>query len=293
MIDDLIDTLEREHSADGVTLVPGAKNLVAQGYADDVSSPSGTRAGLQRIINTYNSHLARWKGVVNIDKSCTLTFHPDGAAVDAVGAPVADDGAGVWYWNGTPLPHVNKIKYLGLVFTSDCTWDAHVARARACGYAALAKWRGVLRNKLLTLGTKLTVISACVKTPITYGMEVWAPRTAACAKSLEMPLRRALCAALGIPGGEARALYPVDLMHYDTAVRPIASENRAAHVRYWHRIRSLPETRLQRRALDMLPDTHPWLRRALQWRDELVEADSEAHIAEILTDEPPPSTTIR
>ena len=144
-------------------------------------------------------------------------------------------------------------------------------------------WRGVLRNKLLTLGTKLTVISACVKTPITYGMEVWAPRTAACAKSVEMPLRRALRAALGIPGGEARAFSPVDLMHYDTAVRPIASETRAAHVRYWHRIRSLPETRLQRRALAMLPNTHPWLRCALQWRDELVEADPEAPIADILT----------
>ena len=114
MIDDLIDALERTHAADGVTLVRGAKNLVAQGYADDISSPSGTRAGLQRIINSYNSHLARWKGVVNIDKSCTLTFNPDGAAADSTGAHVADDGEGAWHWNGTPLPHVHKIKYLGL-----------------------------------------------------------------------------------------------------------------------------------------------------------------------------------
>jgi hypothetical protein len=288
MIDDLIDTLERTHGADGVTLVPGAKNLVAQGYADDISSPSGTRVGLQRIINTYSSHLARWKGVVNIDKSCTLTFNPGGAAVDSTGAHIADDGEGAWNWNGTPMPHVHKIKYLGLVFTSDCTWDAHVARARECGFGALAMWRGVLRNNLLTLGTKLTVISACIKTPITYGMEVWAPRTTACAKALEVPLRRALRAALGVPSGEARALYPVDLMHYDTAVRTIASETRAAHVRYWQSVRSLPEARLQRVTLDMLPGTHPWLRRALQWRDELVEADPEAPIADILTDDPPP-----
>ena len=293
MIDDLIDTLERTHGADGVTLVPGAKNLVAQGYADDISSPSGTRVGLQRIINTYSSHLARWKGVVNIDKSCTLTFNLGGAAVDSTGAHIADDGEGAWNWNGTPMPHVHKIKYLGLVFTSDCTWDAHVARARECGFGALAMWRGVLRNNLLTLGTKLTVISACIKTPITYGMEVWAPRTTACAKALEVPLRRALRAALGVPSGEARALYPVDLVHYDTAVRTIASETRAAHVRYWQRVRSFPEARLQRVTLDKLPGTHPWLRRALQWRDELVEADPEAPIADILTDEPPPLPLLR
>jgi hypothetical protein len=107
-----------------------------------------------------------------------------------------------------------------------------------------------------------------------------------------MPLRHALRTALGIPGGIARSLYPVNLIHYDTAIRPIASENRAAHVRYWQRIRSMPESRLQRCALDMQSPQHPWLKRTLKWRDRLVAADPDAAIAEVLSAEPalaPPS----
>ena len=65
-----------------------------------------------------------------------------------------------------------KVKYLGVIFTSECTWDAHTAYSRSKGFAAYALWKGVLRNKRLTLGTKLSVIAACVKPPMTYGMEV-------------------------------------------------------------------------------------------------------------------------
>jgi hypothetical protein len=167
MIDDLIETLENEHGADGVSLVPGRKNLVAQGFADDVASLAATRAGLTQIISTYRSHLALWKGAVNTTKSCTITFHPAGAAVTVAGEPVADDGDGPWHWGDTPLPHVDKVKYLGIIFTSNCKWDAHAAYARSKGLAAYALWKGVLRNKLLSLGTKLTVIAACVKPPTT------------------------------------------------------------------------------------------------------------------------------
>jgi hypothetical protein len=93
---------------------------------------------------------------------------------------------------------------------------------------------------------------------------------------------------LSIPDGEARTLYPVHLMHYDTAVRPFASDNRAAHVRYWQRVRMLPVSRLQHCALGMLTPRHPWLERVMSWRDEIVAADPTAPVVALLANDPPP-----
>jgi hypothetical protein len=180
------------------------------------------------------------------------------------------------------------VKYLGVFFTSDCTWGEHAAYARSKGYAALAMWKSVLRNKRISLPAKLAVITACIKPCVTYGMEVWAPPGGQPAKALETPLRCALRAALGVPAGEARSLYPANLMHYDAAIRPFASDNRAAHVRYWQRVRMLPVSRLQHSALEMLAPRHPWLVRVKRWRDEIVAADPDAPIVALLADDSPP-----
>ena len=294
MIDDLIDTLQTNCAADGIALVPDHRQatLVAQGYADDVSSLSGTRAGLQRIIDVYRSHLALWKGEVNIKKSCTMTFHAGGRSDDLPAGPTPADAPAPWLWGDAALPHVDKVKYLGVVFTSDCTWNEHAAYARSKGYAALAMWKGVLRNRHISLPAKLAVITACIKPCVTYGMEVWAPPDGRPAKALEAPMRCALRTALGVPGGDARNLYPVHLMHYDTAIRPFASDNRAAHVRYWQRVRMMPASRLQHRALSMLTPRHPWLKRVVRWRDEIVAADPDASIAALLADQVPPPSPV-
>jgi Reverse transcriptase (RNA-dependent DNA polymerase) len=289
MIDDLIETLQSRHHADGITFQPPHANLVAQGYADDIACISPSRAGLQRAIDTCASHLALWKGVVNVAKSPTLVFNPSGASSTPAGNPVQEAGDDCWLWGSTPLPQVSKVKYLGLILTSDCSWKEHAAYAASKGHAAYAAWKSVLRNPLLSLRSKLSVITACIKPCITYGMEVWAP-PAAQRDSLEMPLRHALRAALGVPYGVARSHYPVDLMHYDTAVRPVASENRAAHVRFWQRVRTMPESRLQRRVFETLQPGHPWVARAHAWRDELVAADPAAAVADALSAPAPPPT---
>ena len=118
------------------------------------------------------------------------------------------------------------------------------ARRFTCGTA--------LNNRLFSRRVKLTIINTCIKPCITYGMEIWAPPPGT-ETALEMPVRNAMRTALGVPGGQSRTQYPVDLLHFDTAVRPVLSDARAAHVRYWQRVRTLPTLRLQRRALDMLP----------------------------------------
>jgi hypothetical protein len=137
----------------------------------------------------YRSHLALWKGEVNIKKSCTITFNAGGRSDDLPLGLTPTTAHAPWQWGDTALPHVNKVKYLGVVFTSDCTWDAHAAYARQKGYAALAMWKSVLRNKRLGLPAKLAVITACIKPCVTYGMEVWAPPNGQAAKALEAPLR--------------------------------------------------------------------------------------------------------
>jgi hypothetical protein len=74
---------------------------------------------------------------VNVAKSCTITFHVAGCS-DALDEPALAAGGTPWLWGGTALPHVTKVKYLGVMFTSDCKWDAHTAYARSKGFVALA-----------------------------------------------------------------------------------------------------------------------------------------------------------
>lgn len=291
MIDDLLQELQSQCQEEGISMLPNCDSLVAQGFADDIEAVSGTRAGLQTIINTFKRHLDKWKGVANTSKCHTLVFNPGGSASDPSGNPVEEAGEDAWHWGDTALENRTKTKNLGIVLTSDCKWIEHAKLARAKGRAALHVWMKALSNKYLSIRTKLAIINTCIKPCMTYGMEIWTPPPS-WQQSLETPVRNAIRIALGIPKGPERSRYPSDLLHYDTAVRPVASDNIAAHVRYWNRIRNLPAVRPQRQALDMLPVTNSWNRRTRRWRDAIVAADPEAPAAGLLQDDPqlPPNT---
>ena len=200
-----------------------------------------------------------------------------------------DPGPDQWTWGDAPLANRDSTKNLGLVLTADCEWEAHAKLARRKGQAAFHMWKRTLQNPHITMRAKLAIINSCIKPCMTYGMELWTPPRSILV-SLEVPVRQALRAALGVPRGPGRARYPSALLHHDSAVRTLASDNRAAHVRYWSRVRHLPAGRLQQQTLAMLPPDNPWLTRVSQWRAEMVAVDPESASSVALAgDAPEPS----
>jgi hypothetical protein len=294
MIDDLLQALQEQCQDDGIAIVPSYENLVTQGYADDIEGISGTRAGLQRIINVIKDHLELWKQPANPSKCHTVVFNTNGQPSNPDGEPCQEEGPDLWQWGETPLKNQDQTKNLGLILTSDCEWAAHTAYARTKGLAAYHIWKQTLSNPYLLRQTKFTIIKTCIKPAITYGMEIWAPPPAM-AGSLETPLRLAIRTALGIPYGAERRRYPVDLMHNDTAIRCLASDNKAAHVRFMLRVQHLPASRLQRHVLDMLQPNNSWRARVDSYCTELINADPTSELADTLrtlgandTHPPPP-----
>jgi len=143
-------------------------------------------------------------------------FLPEGAEEPRPGAEA--DGADLWRWGAQELSNTASMSYLGLELTADGRWDAHAAKARLKGFAALGACKQILTNRLITRTAKFAVVRSVIKPCVTYGSELW-QASAVPTRALEGPALAALRMALGIPRGAARSMYPVDLLHYDSAIR--------------------------------------------------------------------------
>ena len=174
-IDDLPATLLSDCHSDGVLLNNSAHRLVAQSYADDLAALSGTAHGLQRIIDHVHNHSLLWNWAANTLKSHIIIFNPGGVSDDEEHHPPDPEPPDAWRWGTRTLPQQTTTKYLGVIFSADCSWVDHAAYAYQKGLGAYHALRGVLRHPYLDTYIKLHLINTCIKPCITYGMEVWTP----------------------------------------------------------------------------------------------------------------------
>jgi Reverse transcriptase (RNA-dependent DNA polymerase) len=285
-VDDLACELQNEGQTLGVLFGDAdSQHLTAQLYADDMVGLSGTQQGLQRIINRVQRHSIFWRWTANTSKSHVLVFNPGGEpdVRDFASCESTTDAAEAWKWGTQPLERKHVTKYLGVMFTEDCTWAEQAAYATKKGYNAYHMWKHVLKQPYLDRRLKLKIIDTMIKPCITYGMEVWAP-PGALAKKLETPLHTAVRAAMSAPNNALRRLYSTALMLNDSGIRPIHSDNAAAHVRYAHKIVHSHAALLPRSVHRSLPIDHEWNTRVSRWRREICDEDPSASLADLLGD---------
>ena len=133
-IDDLLESLHAECGGNGVALA-GSLEIVALAFADDVTCLSHDAAKLQESINHVAAWLRKWRMDANTMKSKIMVFHPH------AGQAAHDPSPHAFSLVGAPLTQVGDMKYLGVWFSENGSWEVHVAKSLAKMKKALGFWR--------------------------------------------------------------------------------------------------------------------------------------------------------
>jgi len=144
-------------------------------YADDIACYSKSR-GIDDLFNNINDDLvniARWYDSnhlsINIAKSNYLVF---ASKVMASRVDSTIDGLGLKILiNDKALARANSAKYLGLIFSSDLSWDAHVdkvIRNINIQVGMMNRLKKFVPNRVL-----LTYYYANIQSHLFYALPIW------------------------------------------------------------------------------------------------------------------------
>ncbi|KAA6417744.1 MAG: hypothetical protein FRX49_12330 [Trebouxia sp. A1-2] len=128
-------------------------------YADDISLACDTAEKLRVAVTTMDATFLRWGLTVSTEKTKVLVVGRNAAAQAA---------ESVITLRGNQLEVVSQFKYLGSVFTSDCTLDAKMTHRVTAANSAFQQ----LRRLLMAEGRK-TVYQALHDPAATYITSCW------------------------------------------------------------------------------------------------------------------------
>jgi hypothetical protein len=164
-------------------------------------------------------------------KTAIMVFAPEHA-------PPLPEGALLW---GTEaLPVVKRYKYLGVMLSADCTWDAHVEylcdKTRKVAYAL----GSVLHNRRMSAGVRRLVLLAVLRPVVEHGSPVWVP-TSADMQRLEQVQVRVLRRIVNL-----NSHIPDDVLRMELGCRSYASWMDQRKLEYAFRLRQMSADRLPR-----------------------------------------------
>ena len=139
-IDGLMKEIERT--------VPSLPSLELNGllFADDFVGLSNSEQGLQALIDVVYAYSKKWRFEANVAKCAVVVF---------------------------VLPHLNYYTYLGVKFTCNGHWDAHLKDLVTPGKRKLNSLLRILCNPSLSLYLRQQVILSILRPSLEYGNEVW------------------------------------------------------------------------------------------------------------------------
>jgi len=136
-------------------------------YADDISLACDTAEKLREAVITMDATFLRWGLTISTKKTKVLVVGRNAAA------QAADS---VITMRGDPLEVVSHFKYLGSVFTSDCTLDVEITHRVAAANSAFQQLRraNIRSSRALTLSVKMQFFQCIVMSVLLYSGETWA-----------------------------------------------------------------------------------------------------------------------
>jgi hypothetical protein len=126
-------------------------------YADDTTLLAENESDLKELIAKVKEESLK----------AGLQLNPKKTKIMSIGAP------GTWEIDGEPIETVSEFNYLGSHISDDGRCTQEIRRRLILGKQALAALGNILRNKDLTIATKVRIVRAMVFPVATYGSESW------------------------------------------------------------------------------------------------------------------------
>ena len=220
----------------GYQLVPGAQEIFALLFADDIVLLSLTPVGLQTQINNLKLAAESLGLTVNLNKSKILVFRKGGYLGKSE----------QWHYGNQPIEVVNSYKYLGYTMTTKLSVEI-----------PLAEFAGRAKNKILTIfktlyklgkiepDTFFRLFDAQVKPMLIYASEIWGLANKESLQTIEKVHMCACKRMLGVTPRTPNTLVQGELDRY-----PLAIDTQLKVIKYWAKLTQLDISRLPRQAYE-------------------------------------------
>ena len=218
----------------GYQLVPGAQEIFALLFADDMVLLSLTPIGLQTQINNLKRAAEAIGLIVNLEKSKILVYRKGGF----LGKQEK------WFFGNEKMEVLNSYKYLGYTMTTKLSIEI-----------PLAEFVGRAKNKVITIfktlyklgkidpDTFFKLFDAQVKPMILYAAEVWGVASDETLNSIEKVHSFACKKLLGVTPRTPNALVQGELNRH-----PIMIDAKIKAVKYWAKLLVMEDNRLPKQA---------------------------------------------
>ena len=220
----------------GYQMIPGAQEIFALLFADDIVLLSLTPAGLQTQLNNLRRAAENLGLIVNLNKSAILVFRK-GAFLGRLEK---------WHYGDLPIQVVNSYKYLGFTMTTKLSLEI-----------PLAEFAGRAKNKTLTIFKTLyklgkiepdiffRLFDSQVKPMLIYAAEVWGLASKETFQTIEKVHMYACKRMLGVTPRTPNTLVQGELNRH-----PLSIDAKLRAVKYWGKLTQLDSVRLPRQAYE-------------------------------------------
>ena len=114
----------------------------------------------QALIDVIYAYSKKWRFEANVAKCAVVVFRNE------------KELDGTWTWGDSVLPHLNYYTYLGVKFTCNGHWDAHLKDLVTSGKCKLNSLLRTLCNPSLSLYLRRQVILSILRPSLEYGNKV-------------------------------------------------------------------------------------------------------------------------
>ncbi|KAJ4436995.1 hypothetical protein ANN_17127 [Periplaneta americana] len=173
---------------------PKSDSLTVAQFADDIAVLSKGDTGeqvttiLQNFLQEIEIWNKKWRTVMNTNKSSTVTF-----------TYLKKEKVLPLYFNCSPVPQHEEIRYLGLILDSRLTWNKHLTYTLQRLRYRLHRLKAILSSSSLSLSNKRLIYVMLLKPIWLYGCSLWGSASISQIKRIQTFQNRALRIITGAP----------------------------------------------------------------------------------------------
>ena len=139
------------------------KRLNCLMYADDIALISKSKEGLQYCLNQLDEYCKTWNLCINTQKTKVMVFNKTGKTVKDIN----------FYIGEVEIDIVKEMKYLGIVFNNNGTFNSAVDNLKDKGTKALFKLFKSFGNLSPNIKIASHLFDAMIKPILIYNSEIW------------------------------------------------------------------------------------------------------------------------